>query len=112
MTQEVLVKVVSRLFTSALTMLDDTCITTGPLLGWCKGKSAADLRSEFAIRKWTATVVKSPVDPRVVLTRTGLLTASAEELRQIKALFGEPIITSIMGGEAEPFEGEWHVKNG
>lgn len=108
--KEVLVKVRSKLFTAWITLLDDMCITTSPLLEWCKGREAGELRETFRVFGWTATVVPElPVEARVILTRTGLLEASPEERAQLEALFGVDMIRSIVGGNAAAFEGEWKI---
>lgn len=107
---EVLVRVKSRLFTGWITLLDDVCITTSPLLSWCKGKDASELRNLFKLLDWKTTIVTDlPLEASVMLTRDALLKASPEEKAELEALFGADMIRSIVGGNAEEFEGVWRV---
>lgn len=107
--QEVLVRVTSKFFTAGLTIFAGTCVTASPILSWCKGKTDTELRAYFKAAGWTATIAKSPIDVKVTLTRDGLLSATADERKQLEALFGKPMIQSIVGGNAGAFEGEWTI---
>ena len=58
----VLVRVVAPHFVAGLLIEDDVCFAAAHILGWCVGKTSAELRAYFAKKEWTATIVrdKSP----------------------------------------------------
>lgn len=105
---ETLVQVKATYFTAGLVFFDDTCIEAAPILGWCKGKARDELRSSFKALGWVATVVRSPVALRVVLTKAGIDGMSETERQELVNLFGVPMIESITGG-AFAFEGEYSI---
>jgi hypothetical protein len=52
----VLVRVVAPHFVAGLVMDGDRCVEAAPILAWCVGKDAPELRAYFFRRDWKATI--------------------------------------------------------
>ena len=69
--RETLVRVVAPYFVAGLVLDGNTVVAAAPILKWAIGQTRARLRTYFAHKRWTATVIRQAREAGVDVLRTG-----------------------------------------